>query len=271
MSAVGQRRARWKPGYALIWTNAKAAHLLRAIGPYLRIKSKHVAALLAFQEHVRRCRRTRDSRGRLLPMSKGELSFREGLHKRLKHLNMRGVIRASEHSMGGRRPRPTRPPSPKYLAGFIDGEGSLMIAKWKSPRNARVYYKPRISIANTNKEILEQIQQRYGGILANQPPRKAAWRFSYQLIWTDGRVGPLLSVVRPYLRIKRIQLGVLEDLIVSRRRALRDREPARRRGRNLPPTVLAHQERLYRQVRQLNRRGALIGGPSQHRKGALRP
>jgi len=130
-----------------------------------------------------------------------------------------------------------------------------MIAKWKSPRYASVYYKPRISIANTNKEVLEEIQQAYGGILANQPPRKAAWRFAYQLIWTDGMVGPLLSVIRPFLRIKRIQLGVLEDLIRIRRRTLRDQGRTGRPRGSVPASVRTHQEQLYRKVKQLNRRG----------------
>jgi len=255
MSSVGQRRARWKPGYALIWTNAKAVELLRMLGPYLRIKSNHVAALLEFQEHVRNCRRTRDSRGRLLPMSKKELSFREEFHNRLRRLNMRGPTRGSEQSSRERRLGSTLPPSPKYLAGFIDGEGSLMIARWKSSSSARVYYKSRIAIANTNREVLEEIQQVYGGILANQPPRKAAWRFAYQLIWTDGMVGPLLSVIRPFLRIKRIQLSVLEDLIRSRERALRYQGPTRKSRRGVPAPVRTHQEQLYRQIKQLNRRG----------------
>src|SRR5437667_6261667 len=249
MSAVGQRHARWKPDYALVWTNAKAANLLEAIGPYLRIKSNHAAALLEFQEHVRRCRRTRDSGGRLQRLTKGELIFRESFHDRLKRLNERGVTRGSEGRRRERRLRPKTPLSPRYLAGFIDGEGSLMIARWTSPRYTRVYYKPRISIANTHKEVLQQIQQVYGGILANQPPRKAAWRFAYQLIWTDGMVGPLLSVIRPYPVIKRIQLGVLEDLIRSRGRALRIRGPTARCRGSLASSVRAYQAHLYRQVK----------------------
>jgi len=271
MSAVGPRRVRWKPGYALIWTNAKAAELLREIGPYLRIKANHVAALLEFQEHIRSYRRTRDSKGRLLPMSKGELSFREEFHGRLKHLNVRGMTGRSAHSRRERRYEPRLPLSPKYLAGFIDGEGSLMIARWKSPRYTRVYYKPRVSISNTNREVLEEIQQIYGGILANQPPRKAAWRFAYQLIWTDGMVGPLLSVIRPYLVTKRIQLGVLEDLIRSRGRALRIGGPTARSRGSLASSVRAYQAHLYRQVKKLNRRGPTTRGSWNRPRRAFQP
>jgi len=271
MSAVGQRHKRWKPGYALIWTNVKAATLIQAIRPYLRIKSNHAAALLEFQEHLRRCRRTRDSEGHLLRLSKTELRYRERFHRRLRRLNERGVIRGSRHRGRERRLTSGLPLSPEYLAGFIDGEGSLMIARWTSPRYTRVYYKPRISIANTDKEVLQQIQQAYGGILTNQPPRKAAWRFAYQLIWTDGMVGPLLSVVKPYLIIKRDQAGVLEQLIRSRRRMLQDRKPSAKRSVGIPASVLAEQAELYRKVKRLNRRGPPIGGLSNRQKGASRP
>src|SRR5436309_14258438 len=124
MSAVGQRHARWKPGYALIWTNAKAANLLEAIGPYLRIKSNHAAALLEFQEHVRRCRRTRDSGGRLQRLTKGELIFRENFHDRLKRLNERGVTRGSEGRRRERRLRPKTPSPRGTLLGSLMGKDS---------------------------------------------------------------------------------------------------------------------------------------------------
>lgn len=255
MSAVGQRHKRWKPGYALIWTNVKAATLIQAIRPYLRIKSNHAAALLEFHEHLRRCRRTRDSEGHLVRLSNSELRYREKFHRRLRRLNERGVIRGSGHRRRERRLRSSLPLSPEYLAGFIDGEGSLMIARWTSPKYTRVNYKPRISIANTDKDVLVQIQQIYGGILTNQPPRNAAWRFAYQLVWTDGMVGPLLSEVKRHLIIKRNQSAVLEDLIRSHRMIFGNRRTIASRSRAVSASVVARQERLYRTVKRLNRRG----------------
>ncbi len=256
MSTVGQRKPAWKPSHALIWTNAAASRLLREIAPYLRVKSKQAATLLEFDEHLRECRRVRDGGGRLLPLSRRELTLREAFYDRLKRLNARGATRVRRHSGQERRPEPRTAVSAKYLAGFIDGEGSLMIQKSRDWRYPRPQYRPRISIANTDRAVLEDIQQLYGGILANQPPGQARWSFAYQLVWTEGMVERILRSVMPHLRIKREQATVLSKLIRHRQRT--------RQGRNgpngqffapLPSDVIAFRERLYRRVRELNAKG----------------
>ena len=91
LSNSGQRKPNWKPGYALIWTNAAAAELLAQVAPFLRVKSKLARALLEYHQRVGMCRRIRDSRGRLLPLSQGEVEFREAFHKHIKGLNARGL------------------------------------------------------------------------------------------------------------------------------------------------------------------------------------
>lgn len=257
MSAVGQRRPGWKPAYALIWTNATAARLLQGVAPCLRVKARQAAALLEFQERLWKYRRFRDSRGRLLSLSKQELEIREAFHDRLRHLNMKGTRRSSRHGGRERRPEPRMAVSAEYLAGFVDGEGSLMIRKWKYWRYPRPLYKPRISIANTDRAVLEDIQQHYGGILVNQPPRKARWSFAYQLVWTEGMVERILRSVMPHLRIKREQARVLSKLIRHRQRTRQGRRgPNGRFFAPLPSDVIAFRERLWRRVRELNARGA---------------
>lgn len=166
-SAVGQRRAGWKPSYALIWTNASAGELLRKLAPHLRVKSEQVAALLVFQEHIRAFRRTRDSRGRLLPIPAEEVEHRESVYQYVKLLNTRDNSVRRRNSTRPARPARPRRISPRYLAGFFDGEGSIMISKYVDASSGRPQYRPRISIANTDKVVLEDIQRLVWG-----PPRK---------------------------------------------------------------------------------------------------
>jgi hypothetical protein len=92
MSAVGQRRPAWKPSYALIWTNAAAAEVIRKMSPFLLVKSEQSTALLAFNEHIRAGRRVRDHAGHLLPMSAQEVKLREGFYQRVKRLNRKGPV-----------------------------------------------------------------------------------------------------------------------------------------------------------------------------------
>ena len=245
----------WKPSHDLIWTNAAAVALLTRIAPHLRIKSSHAAALLGFQVHVRRCERIRDAKGRLLPLPESHLETREIFYRRLKRLNVRGA-----------KAPPFRPEagsdvsaencveiSRDYLAGFMDGEGCLMIAKVSDRSTNRPRYSGRISVSNTDRRVLDEIHQTYGGILVNQPPLRASWKRLYQVVWTGGMVGELLSKVGPYLRIKQPQVIVMTGLLVHMKNTPR-RDRRTGYGR-LPDHVLEFREALYSRMKELNAKG----------------
>ena len=243
----------WKPSYALIWTNAAASRLLLEIAPHLRVKSRQAAALLQFDRHLRHCRRFRDRDGRLLPLSARELTFRQAFYDRLKRLNVRGPrVRPSRIV----RDRNQRKPSAEYIAGFLDGEGSFMIPKSESSTHRSPEYRTRISVANTDRTIMEEIQRAYGGLLFRESRARFGWSDLYQLVWTDGMVGQILRSVTPHLRIKREQARALSELIRHRHRTRQGRRgPNGRFSAALPSDVIAFRERLYRRVRKLNARG----------------
>lgn len=44
-----------------------------------------------------------------------------------------------------------------YLAGFFDGEGCGRVAKVGGSKGRRRYWKPLISLSNTNKEVMDEI------------------------------------------------------------------------------------------------------------------
>ena len=254
MSAVGQQKPAWKPSYALIWTNAAAAGVIRRIGPFLCVKSQQSAALLAFDDHIRAGHRHRNRAGHLLALSAREVEFREGFYRRMKRLNRKGPFGRGKRE-GHRRSIHQSKVSPKYVAGLIDAEGALMITKTRVADCRSPSYRPRISLSNTNKHVLETIQGEYGGIIANQPAPKAAWRHAYQLVWTEGTIEALLLSVQAHLRVKRRQARILNDFIRQRKTTAR--------GRNgflfapLPYKVLAFREGLRRQIKVLNKRGVL--------------
>ena len=267
MSVVGQRRPSWKPSYALIWTNAAAAQVIRKIKPFLLVKSEQGKALLAFDQRIRAGRRVRDTAGRLLPLDRQEVRFRHAIYNRVKRMNRRG----SE----GQRNFPTKAVSrgqPKvsarYVAGFIDAEGSLMITRTTVADCRTPQYHPRVTAANTQRDVLEAIQNRFGGIIANQPARNAAWKDAYQLVWTDAMIEPLLMRVQPHLRVKAKQARILNEFIRHRQRTKQGRNG--RGFATLPPEVVRFRERLRREIRALNRRGSsgsVLGSP----EGPLNP
>jgi hypothetical protein len=90
-----------------------------------------------------------------------------------------------------------------YIAGFLDGEGSIMLYRRKDRGKVEL----RITATNTHREILEWIMSTTGcgSIIAQGQPNPdkhyPAWHW---------RIKPsdcvaLLEVVRPYLRLKASQ------------------------------------------------------------------
>lgn len=258
MRFVPSHRPAWKPSYQLIWTNAAAARILAQVDPYLRVKAVQARLMMRFQEEIRKSRRKRDSLGRLLPISRQDQTSRDRYYRALKALNhagSRGVDgRRNAFTRNREGSRTLRRVSLQYFAGFIDGEGSLMLAKVKRAVRLESAYVPRMSVDNTNKAVLRDIQRQYGGILFEQSPRKTDWKRSYKLVWTGNRVEAPLRLIAQHLHIKRRRAKTLLRFIDYKKRAAVGQVP-----RVAPPSdinrLVWYQEALYRQMRELNTRG----------------
>ena len=91
-----------------------------------------------------------------------------------------------------------------YLAGFVDGEGSLQIQRRIHRNEFGVWtgYSIYVDIGQTRRDILEYIQQKAGGGSIHHKPttgnRKEAW-----LLKISGhQAQAFVSQLRPYLRVK---------------------------------------------------------------------
>ncbi|MFQ5552939.1 MAG: hypothetical protein ACE5EW_04390 [Thermoplasmata archaeon] len=250
------KNPRWKPSYALIWTNAAAVELLRMISSRLRVKSSNAVLLLEFAEHVTEYGRPRDRKGRLLSLSKGEKEIREVYHERLRLLNARGPREPHDSGRGDSQDSSREERggvSLEYLAGFIDGEGSLMIAKTYVRRYGTTQYRSRLAISNCDRRILEAIKRDYGGIIVAQGHSVAGWKNGYQLVWTSGMIRRFLPLIRSHLRIKRDQA----DLLLDFSRHVKE-TPMMRDCQGFVPhprEVIDFREGLYQHMRKLNAKG----------------
>ena len=88
--------------------------------------------------------------------------------------------------------------SPQYVAGFLDGEGTIGLAQKKSG------FVLRVSIGNTHLGVLEAIQAEYGGNIYYPKPivgrlQMHEWRIAYK------KALNFLEIVLPYLIVKRPQ------------------------------------------------------------------
>lgn len=138
-----------------------------------------------------------------------------------------------------------------YIAGILDGEGSITISKKNDHTGMRrgVCYRPCVSVANTNELLLLWLQATtgLGGISSKAPsnPRhRQAWKWS---VWSQ-QARQLLEVVSPYLLLKREQAELVLDFVRSQRRGV---------GRDgLSEEEWSRQADTHGKLLQLNKRGA---------------
>jgi len=123
----------------------------------------------------------------------------------------------------------------KYIAGFFDGEGCI----YASQRVDKKGYNSstlKIQIAQCNLEVLELIQQKYGGsILEHKNKMKANWRQAWVWQVPAHKAVAFLESVLPYLVVKKEQAELaleFQGLVSSR----------------LSPTKLTVDELLKRQI-----------------------
>ena len=94
-----------------------------------------------------------------------------------------------------------------YLAGFIDGEGSITMI-----HGINNGYSPFIAITNTNKAIIEWVQKRVG---RGKIHAYEAWKEGQKPYYTwriyNRQALELAKELLPYLKIKRVQAQLLID------------------------------------------------------------
>lgn len=95
-----------------------------------------------------------------------------------------------------------------YVAGFIDGEGCIMIQKSMHSKSKNLSYNPSynliVDVGNTDLPILKSLQKLFGGSVYTRPnPRKQKigheWKVSGKAAFY------VLTTIGSFLRIKRSQ------------------------------------------------------------------
>lgn len=99
----------------------------------------------------------------------------------------------------------------EYLAGFFDGEGSLIIRFKKDDRYASGFQiKPNIDIAQKNLEVLNKIKNdlKIGKIYYNK--KEKLWHYD---IYKFKDIEKFISTIKGKLIVKRDKLEKFEDCI----------------------------------------------------------
>jgi len=139
------------------------------------------------------------------------------------------------------------PTEAAYLAGIVDGEGTLSVWKEKRPANvAGVRYKCTFTIAQASWEFLERMREMTGNGTVQKS--NAGWKPHHKQVYTltfkSHATQWVLPQILPYLIRKRRQ----GELVMQFYKTL----TTRRQG-------IAGREAIYEECHELNRRGLRPG------------
>jgi len=100
-----------------------------------------------------------------------------------------------------------------YLAGMIDGEGSLgLYFKHKKGKRSIIrWIQPSIEISNTDKRMLKELQKSFGGFINWN--HSSAWRLQFLSLADIQRI---LEISMPFLLIKKEKAQILLSYVKSR-------------------------------------------------------
>ena len=103
-----------------------------------------------------------------------------------------------------------------YLAGIVDGEGSICIKRQDAQYNPQ--FKLLLRVMNTSRDLIDHLQGIFGGHV-HQMKQVTREKTLYELWWAGYDAKPLLELLVPYLVIKKEQaeLGIDFQNFVAKR------------------------------------------------------
>jgi len=149
-----------------------------------------------------------------------------------------------------------------YLAGIVDGEGSLCIYR-VNPAKYNRYQNPNfrsvLNISNTRKELFDWIEEHFGNLNHSKKHRRSIFkknsvheRWIYEWVIQGHRLVDICSQLLPYLVLKKRQA----ELIIEFRKTY---EIQKGFGAHTPlsPEIIAQREDIRVEMTRLNAKGFL--------------
>lgn len=93
-----------------------------------------------------------------------------------------------------------------YIAGIVDGEGYIRIAKYKEEKNKSGYkYQLRIGVNNTNEWLIHWLYFNFGGSIYLQEHRANNRKPLWFWYLASRKAQKFIELILPYLQLKRPQ------------------------------------------------------------------
>ena len=128
-----------------------------------------------------------------------------------------------------------------YIAGVVDGEGTLFVGRYPRRGNAQLAYRGYFAVANTHVPMLRHVKAVIGGKIVEQ----GKGRGTYSLTLTANEIRKWLPQLLPHLVVKRDQAEVLLAFLERQ---------AGNASAAVSPELLAFYESCYLRLKRLKAR-----------------
>ena len=88
-----------------------------------------------------------------------------------------------------------------YVAGIVDGEGTITL----NAQTKRSIFCLRIEVCNTNEWLIQMLHNQFGGIIHFRKSTRIQCKNVWRWIIVSRKAAEFLSLILPYLQLKRPQ------------------------------------------------------------------
>jgi hypothetical protein len=152
--------------------------------------------------------------------------------------------------------------SPQYLAGLFDGEGCVNFTIRGKSRQLII----RVTIVNTNEDILNMLYCKFGGMLCQSQNKKhPEWKIFRSITWRANTAEEFLKIIEPYSIIKANQIKLALEYFNFKRNKdgryieklipRKDNSKCLRFYKKLAPEIKVKELEYKNAMHELNRKG----------------
>ena len=143
-----------------------------------------------------------------------------------------------------------------YIAGLLDGEGSISLVKSFAKRTNGRYVYPYIRIANTDKVMIDWLRSKLSnGYRGYHSKLHEGCKDVHHLAWASNEAIELLRMVRPYLVSKAQRADIVLRLSDENRKYLKLAGGYFGNGHPLPDELMEKRRVAFDLLQKLNKRG----------------
>jgi hypothetical protein len=146
-----------------------------------------------------------------------------------------------------------------YIAGIMDGEGSITFYRSKAARTRGRYLTPFVRISTTDDLLVPWLFHKIGfgakRYRAN-PNGPIHWKPVWHIQWSTSQAVELLKAIEPYLIIKRERAQLVIEIWELNRTARESGGGYFGNGHPVPEWLLSQRRSAFDRMKVLNRKGS---------------